>query len=98
MRKNIWRGLGAAAAIAGLMMAFTVTPLSAKTKACWAHWDEIEGAYVAVWADGNGHFNNHDNEAPHDANPDELLGEDVGSRAECVALFDSLGDPVPAAL
>jgi hypothetical protein len=94
MGKNIWGGLGAAAAIAGLMMAFTVTPVSAKTKACWAHYDEIEEAYVAVWADGKGHDINHNGEAPHDLNPDALLG-DADSRADCVALFDGwLPEPV----
>ena len=86
MRKNIWCGLGTAAAIAGLVMALTVTPVSAKTKTCWAHYDEIEEAYVAVWADGKGHVKNHDDEAPHDANPDADLGQ-ADSRADCETLF-----------
>ncbi len=86
MRKNIWCGLGTAAAVAGLAMALTVTPVSAKTKTCWAHYDEIEEAYVAVWADGFGHFKNHDGEVPHDANPDENLGTE-DSRAECETTF-----------
>ena len=84
MRKNIWCGIGTAAACAGLAMAITVTPVSAKTKTCCEHYDEIEG-YVAVWSDGNGHFNNHNNEAPHDVNIDRDLGQ-ADSRAECVVL------------
>ena len=89
----MWCGLGTAAAVAGLAMALTVTPVSAKAKTCWAHYDEVDG-YVAVWANGNGHFNNHDNEPPHDSNMDiELGGEDhtVDSRAECETLFADEG-------